>query len=926
MKKIISAFMAGILSAAFITQLPVQAASAIKILIDGKELVTDQAPLITGGRTFVPLRGIFEALNASVQWNNASKTVTTYKNGTTVVLKLGANTATINNQTVYLDAPAVSRNGRTLVPLRFVSESLGQNVEWQPSSRRVVITTSDGSGNSSQDDVSSVPYVGVRTSGQTGTGSDVTVSFARPANPANISGYRIFIVKEANVSNFTYAKALTINASNYTAVAASSSDTSVSLTAQTRDVDGNTLVAGASYRAFVLSVGRTGGYALSSSSSAFTLAGLSVAAVSNLAIRDTGDYGDGRDVSVSFTRPGNDANISGYRVFIVKTSNASSFTLSAANAASSSYYTAVGKSGSSAIAVTLNAGSRDTSGDLIRNGVSYTAFVLSVSNQSLYANKLTGPSSSLTLNTVNTAPVVNWLNDGSDYGNGRDLQINFTRSADESKVAYYRIFVVKSGNTGSFSLSAANSVYSGRYYDVAKTGNPTVTTTLPSNMREVQGSAVTEGISYRVFVMAVSNNPPVYPNLLSGPSSALTLNNASITAVSNLQAADTADYGDGRDLRVSFNRAVNESGVSGYRVFVVKTGDAANFNVYQAGGLSSSYYTSVSRTGGNLSLNLNSYTRSIDGAVITKGQSYRVFVLTLGNGGNNVLSSPSSAITLTDNLTIGAASNLQVADRGDAGNASDLNVSFNRAANEANIGSYRIMAVKASEASGFTLAQANHVTSSYYKQVSPTGRDINVNLDAWLRTVDGDRIQNGTAYRIFVLSVGASGYSGSNALSSASSAITLTNNLTLLPATGVTAAVNAADAGSLDVSFTPSETGNLITEYRILVVPAEHGSLTQNEASAVGVSGYLSKGTDGRTIRGTAAVDITGAALRAGASYRVYVLAVSNGLNQAPDVLSAPSDEVKLPDPPGESAPSQSQTPASASGGSESPASPESTP
>ncbi|WP_237167899.1 copper amine oxidase N-terminal domain-containing protein [Paenibacillus yonginensis] len=890
----ISALMAAILTTAVVTPFHSQAASPIKIIIDGKELVTDQAPLITGGRTFVPLRGIFEALDASVLWNNSTKTVTAYKDGTTVVLKLGANKATINSQTVYLDAPAVSKNGRTLVPLRFVSESLGQNVEWQPASSRVVISTANG-GNPTQNDVGSAPYVGVRTSGQTGTGSDVTVSFARPANPANISGYRIFIVKEANASSFTYEKALTVNASNYTLVAAVNSDPSVNLTAQTRDADGNTLVAGASYRAFVLSVGRTGGYALSASSSAFTLSGLSVAAVSNLALRDAGDYGDGRDLSVSFTRPGNDANISGYRVFIVKTSNASSFSLSAANATSSSYYTAVGKSGSSTLNVTLNAGSRDTSGDLIRNGVSYTAFVLSVSNQSLYANKLSSPSAALTLNTVNTAPVVNWLNDVSDYGDGRDLQINFTRSADESKVAYYRIFVVKSGNAGSFSLNSANSVSSGRYYDVGKTGNSSISTILPSNMKDVQGSAVTTGVSYRVFVMAVSNNPSLYPNLLSAPSSLLTLNNNAITAVSNLQVADTADYGDGRDLRVSFNRAANESGVSGYRVFVVKAGDAGSFNVNLAGSLSSSYYTSVSKTGGNLSLNLNSYTRSVDGAAVTKGQSYRVYVLTMGIGGNNVLSSPSASITLTDNLTIGAASHLQVSDRGDAGNASDLNVSFNRAANETNISSYRIMVVKASEASSFTLAKANKVTSSYYKQVSPVGRDISINLDNGQRTVNGDIIQNGTSYQVFVLSVGGSGYSGSNALSAASPAITLTNNLTLLPATEVTAAVNADNPDRLDVSFKKSETENLIAEYRILVVPAERGTFTQSEASAVEKRGYLSTGKDGDTVRGTATVDITGADLQAGAGYRVYVLAVSNGSTHAPDVLSAPSEPVTLP-------------------------------
>ncbi|WP_138493699.1 copper amine oxidase N-terminal domain-containing protein [Paenibacillus pinistramenti] len=1023
MKKIISAFMAAVLTAAVIAPPQVHAASAIKIYIDGTELVTDQAPVVSGSRTFVPLRGIFEALDADVLWDQRSQTVTSYKDDTTVVLTLGSRTATINGEVVSLDSPAFSRNGRTLVPLRFVSEALGQTVDWQPASRIVIIHTNGDSGEVTPGTVDSVSYVSARVTGQNGNGSDVVVNFARPDYTANITGYRIFIVKAADASGFTEAKALRVNGSNYTAVSSAGGDQSVSLTAQTRDVDGNILAADSSYKVFVMTLGNSGDYALSSPSDTFTLTGNSVPAASNVSISDVADYGDGRDLAVSFTKASSESNISGYRVFIVKTANASRFTLSAANAVSSSNYTSVGKAGST-LSTVLNAGSRDTSGELLKNGVSYTAFVLSVSSKpSASASRLSAASSPLILSASNQAPVLSSVTDNSNYGDGRDLQVSFTKASDESKVANYRIYVVRADSAGSFTLSAANAASRDRYYEVSKNGNKTLTTVLPNTLKDVQGYAVTEGVSYKVFVMAVSNNSSKYPNWLSAPSAAITLSDSGVAAVSSLKASDTSDYGDGRDLQVSFtdaksessiseyrvfvvksadagsftlskasklsgsyytsvslsgsthnlnldknarstdgalivngtgykvfvlsvakngnvnnnvlsspsssitlsvnkgvpavsnlkvsdiadngdgrdlqvsfDKASTETGINGYRVFVVKANEAGSFTLSKASSLSSSYYTSVPKTGSNLSLALNSYTRSVDGDIVGKGQSYKVFVLTVGSGTNGALSAASSSITLTDNKSLGAVSNLTVSDIADNGNAGDLKVKFSKAADESQIGSYRIMVVKDSDASSFTLAKANNVTSSYYKKVSTTGGDYSVNLDDWLRTVNGEAITNGTAYRIFVLSVGKSGYSGSNKLSAASSAITLTRNLTISPATEVKASLND-DNASLKVTFTKSESENLISEYRILVVPSDRGSFKLSDAEAVDGAGYLSTGKEGAAVTKTIASDISGAALKPGAGYKVYVLAVSNGTADTPDVLSAASDTVEIPAP-----------------------------
>lgn len=125
------------------TGLPAESAQAagISISLDGRSLASDVAPVMENNRVLVPFRVIAEALGASVNWNNSTQTVTMTKGGTTARLSINNATAYKNNQPVNLDVPARLRNGRTLVPIRFVSEALGANVEWQQANNRVVITT-----------------------------------------------------------------------------------------------------------------------------------------------------------------------------------------------------------------------------------------------------------------------------------------------------------------------------------------------------------------------------------------------------------------------------------------------------------------------------------------------------------------------------------------------------------------------------------------------------------------------------------------------------------------------------------------------------------------------------------------------------------------------------------------------------------------
>ncbi len=102
----------------------------ISVKIDGKNVVFDQQPIIENGRTLVPIRGIFEALDATVGWDGTTQTVTAQRGDTSISLQIGSAKMYVNGEEKILDVPAKLVGGRTLVPARAVSEAFGCDVQW----------------------------------------------------------------------------------------------------------------------------------------------------------------------------------------------------------------------------------------------------------------------------------------------------------------------------------------------------------------------------------------------------------------------------------------------------------------------------------------------------------------------------------------------------------------------------------------------------------------------------------------------------------------------------------------------------------------------------------------------------------------------------------------------------------------------------
>ena len=116
----------------------------ITILLDRQPLEFDVAPIIVDDRTMIPFRAIFEAFGAEVFWDDENRQASAIHQGsvvTHIVLTIDQETAIVNGVTHLLDVAPLIYSSRTLVPLRFISESFGAEVGWNGYTRVVEITT-----------------------------------------------------------------------------------------------------------------------------------------------------------------------------------------------------------------------------------------------------------------------------------------------------------------------------------------------------------------------------------------------------------------------------------------------------------------------------------------------------------------------------------------------------------------------------------------------------------------------------------------------------------------------------------------------------------------------------------------------------------------------------------------------------------------
>lgn len=94
-------------------------------------------PVVVNNRTYVPLRDLFQALGAKVDWEESTRTVTVNRGGNTIKLIIGQLKAESNGQSKLLEAAPFVKNNTPFVPLRFAAEALGEEVSFDQASGKI---------------------------------------------------------------------------------------------------------------------------------------------------------------------------------------------------------------------------------------------------------------------------------------------------------------------------------------------------------------------------------------------------------------------------------------------------------------------------------------------------------------------------------------------------------------------------------------------------------------------------------------------------------------------------------------------------------------------------------------------------------------------------------------------------------------------
>jgi hypothetical protein len=115
----------------------------IRVILDGEELMFDEDPTILQGRTLVPMRGIFEAFGLTVEWDEVNKIAKGTTLDSDISFTIGSKKVMVNGAEKTIDVPAQILSGRTMIPLRFVSENMGYNVVWVGNSNLILLSEQD---------------------------------------------------------------------------------------------------------------------------------------------------------------------------------------------------------------------------------------------------------------------------------------------------------------------------------------------------------------------------------------------------------------------------------------------------------------------------------------------------------------------------------------------------------------------------------------------------------------------------------------------------------------------------------------------------------------------------------------------------------------------------------------------------------------
>lgn len=137
MKKFLS-----VITAALLLTTTALASAEVNVTVNG--MPVDMNGIIVDGRTMVPVRGVFEKIGYSVDWNSDTKTATLTKGSNTIEMTNGNTYFTYNGTSITPDVPQQIIDGRFMLPLRAVGEAINAKVDWDNKTKTAAITLNTG--------------------------------------------------------------------------------------------------------------------------------------------------------------------------------------------------------------------------------------------------------------------------------------------------------------------------------------------------------------------------------------------------------------------------------------------------------------------------------------------------------------------------------------------------------------------------------------------------------------------------------------------------------------------------------------------------------------------------------------------------------------------------------------------------------------
>ena len=514
----------------------------------------------------------------------------------------------------------------------------------------------------------------------------------------------------------------------------------------------------------------------------------------SISVLDSTDNDNASDLAVKFTLA-DTAATGTIRAIAFKTADATGFDVCDAWVIPSTNYVTIAKNSGVAGKYVANFSEKnDGNGNPIVNGENYTVFIYTkgkydytVDPNSILSNRAVVVQSINNVTLYGVAEPISALTlaDTANNQNATDLLVTFTEPSNITKNSNYKVFVVKTADTATFNMAAADAILSGNYKTISTTSSgSSISVPYAVGDKDVNGEDIVACTPYTVFVQSKANQTTANRDVMIKSNSVTIL--GQVEAVSNIVAQDVFDAADGSDLYFSFDPPSDESNIFRYRIFAVPNTGLATFNLTTA----ASNPNNVSRDRGDNYFGTFSGTKDSEGNDIVEGKEYTIFVLSLNNGNcvnKDNLAQAASKITLqtilpakVDNSTIVAT------DIADANKPSDMQVVFNKPADMTGIGAFHIVVLNSDFASTYNIPSAsgvNFVTEEMLKEGYLTKVEIDSDDNGVYKTTlapyhldeNGERITNNRSYRVFILSEADRITSYKNTISDSSGTVVLRN-------------------------------------------------------------------------------------------------------------------------------------------------------